>query len=50
MMNSNLSEAEIKLHEVIRLVEKELGTCRLTIEMERCAHQLAQIKNDLQQN
>ena len=55
MMNSELPQAVIQLHEVRRLIEKELGTCKLSVEIERCAASLSTIitemnKHDIQQN
>lgn len=55
MKNSELPQAVIQLHEVRRLIEKELGTCKLSNEIERCADSLSTIvnemnKHDFQQN
>lgn len=40
MRNLKLVDAVIALHEIRRLVEEECGTCRVSIEIERCATQL----------
>lgn len=40
MRNLKLVDAVIALHEIRRLVEEECGTCRVSIEIGRCADQL----------
>lgn len=43
MKNAVLSEASIRLHEVARMVEAEVGTCRISIEIRRAADALAEL-------
>jgi hypothetical protein len=40
MRNLKLVDAVIALHEIRRVVEEECGTCKTSIEIERCANQL----------
>ena len=40
MRNLKLVDAVITIHEIIRLVEEECGTCKVSIELQRCADQL----------
>lgn len=40
MRNLKLIDAVITLHEIRRVVEEECGTCKVSIEIERCATQL----------
>jgi hypothetical protein len=40
MRNLKLIDAVVALHEIRRLVEEECGTCKVSIEIERCANQL----------
>lgn len=43
MRNLKLVDAVIALHEIRRVIEEECGTCKVSIEIERCAEQLHQI-------
>jgi len=43
MRNLKLVDAVIALHEIRRLVEEECGTCKVSIEIGRCADQLHQM-------
>ena len=40
MRNLKLVDAVIALHEIRRVIEEECGTCKVSIEIERCADQL----------
>jgi hypothetical protein len=40
MNNTKLSEAVINLHEIARVVEQEIGTCKTSIEIRRAADAL----------
>lgn len=40
MRNLKLIDAVIALHEIRKLVEEECGTCKVSIEISRCADQL----------
>ena len=40
MRNLKLIDAVVALHEIQKLVEEECGTCRVSIEIGRCADQL----------
>lgn len=40
MRNLKLIDAVVALREIQKLVEEECGTCRVSIEIERCANQL----------
>lgn len=40
MRNLKLVDAVIALHEIRRVVEEECGTCKVSIEIARCADQL----------
>jgi hypothetical protein len=43
MRNLKLVDAVIALHDIRRLVEEECGTCRVSIEIGRCADQLHEL-------
>lgn len=43
MKNAVLTEAVIKLHEVARMVEAEIGTCKTSIEIRRAADALEEL-------
>ena len=40
MRNLKLIDAVVALHEIKKMVEEECGTCKVSIEIERCANQL----------
>jgi hypothetical protein len=42
-MDNNLDEAVIQLHDVARLIEKEIGTGQLSEDIRRCADRLASV-------
>lgn len=46
MKNAVLSDAVIKLHEVARMVEQEIGTCRTSIEIRRAADALTELAKE----
>ena len=46
MNNKTLSEAVIKLHDIARIVEQEIGTCRTSIEIRRAADALHELSKE----
>jgi hypothetical protein len=42
-MDNNLEQAVIQLHDVARLIEKEIGTGQLSEDIRRCADRLASV-------